>query len=386
MISRILSPLKNSILLLGPRGVGKTTFVLSHYPAQQTFVVNLLDTDVFLRYSRHPQQFKADVLKKVHEGFKYCLVDEVQKLPVLLDVVHDLMHSDACTFILTGSSARKLKRGASNLLAGRALQYFLFPFVYSEISQPYDLENILRFGSLPAAYTAEAALKIKFLQTYVNTYLAEEVQAESLTRNLGGFSRFLEVAASQCGDILSYQNVGQACQVSAKTVQAYFQILEDTLLGFRLEPWRKSLKKRLVAHPRFYLFDTGVTNAINRRLSNPPDPQTRGRLFEQLMILESQRMLHYCGSEARLFFWRTEHGAEVDMLIEKHGEITAAIEFKSTSELGKQDFNGLHTFAQDQKNVPCYIVYCGLQSYQAGTVTVLTYQDFLRQLKEFLLG
>ncbi len=345
-----------------------------------------MDHETFLRYARRPQQFKEDVLFKLkHEHISHCFVDEIQKLPGLLDVVQDLIQSSACVFVLSGSSARKLRRSGVNLLAGRALQYHLFPFVYAEIPDAFDLNTVLQFGSLPPVHVAPTlAHKIKILQTYVETYLKEEIQAEGLVRNLGGFGRFLEVAAGQCGDILVYQNVGQACQVEAKTVQGYYEILQDTLIGLRHEPWRKSLKKRLVAHAKFYLFDTGVTNALNHRLTDVIDPQTRGRLFEQLMILECYRQLNYLGSEARLFYWRTEHGAEVDLIIEKHGAIRAAIEFKSVPELRPRDFYGLKSFALEHPEVPRYLVYTGTQAYQATHAQVWPYKLYLETIPTLL--
>ena len=376
--------MQHSILLFGPRGVGKTTFIQDLH-RDHIFTVNLLDADTLLRYSRRKQALKEDVLQKIKtDQIRYCFIDEVQKIPELLDVVHDLIQSTHCQFLISGSSARKLKRSGVNLLAGRALQYYLYPFAYAEIKHQFKLSEVLQFGTLPSVFTAEHALKIKILQTYVNTYLREEIQAEGLVRNLGSFSRFLDVAASQCGDILSYQNVAQGCQVSPKTVQGYYSILEDTLVGFRLEPWLKSLKKRLVAHPKFYFFDTGVTNAINHRLTSLLDPQTTGRLFEQLLILETYRMAHYLGSEARLFYWRTEHGAEIDLLIEKHGQLTGAFEFKSTAEVSARDFSGLKAFGQEHSTVPRQLVYNGLHSYDAPHASVWTWQQFLEQLPNYL--
>lgn len=255
-------------------------------------------------------------------------------LPDLLNEVHLLIEKHRCHFILSGSSARKLRRGGANLLAGRAVERFLFPFVYAEIASSFDLEAALRFGTLPAIHERPQTEQIDILGTYANTYLREEIQQEGLVRNLGGFLRFLDLASAQCGELVNFSAFGRECGLPTRTVQAYYDILEDTLIGCRLEPWTRSARKRLVAHQKFYLFDTGVANAVNRRLTAPPDSALRGRLFEQLMVLETLRMRSYLRSEARLFFWRTNAGAEVDLLIPRCRSRSSATRPSRTSSKG----------------------------------------------------
>jgi predicted AAA+ superfamily ATPase len=203
-------------------------------------------------------------------------VDEVQKVPALLDEVQALIDRGGVRFILTGSSARKLRRGGGNLLAGRAVTRRLHPLTGRDLGDRFDLGRALRFGTLPAVVTSSDEEARDLLRSYGETYLREEIQAEAVVRNLGGFARFLDVAAAQCGEILNYTAVGRDAGLATRTVQEYFQVLEDTLIGFRLEAWGRSPRARLVRHPRFYLFDTGITNALTHRLTATVDPIARG--------------------------------------------------------------------------------------------------------------
>lgn len=277
-------------------------------------------------------------------------------MPALLDEVHGLIERGGVRFVLTGSSARKLRRGGANLLAGRAVSLRLHPLVVEEHGQQFDLERALRTGALPPVVAAEDEDARVLLRDYAETYLREEILAEAVVRNLGGFARFLDVAAAQCGELLNTAAVARDVAVSVRTVADYYQILEDTLIGFRLEGYRRSVRKRLVAHPRFYLFDTGITNALNRRLTGALDPVTRGRLFEQWLVLECRRLIDYAASETRLFFWRTNHGAEVDLLVEKHGRLLAAVEIKSSRRVTGADLEGLRSFADEHPDVPRFVV------------------------------
>jgi predicted AAA+ superfamily ATPase len=214
------------------------------------------------------------------------------------------------------------------------VEYHLFPFVYEEIKGS-SLDEILLFGALPAILGKSRQEKIDILSTYGHVYLREEIQNEGIVRNLGGFSRFLDMAAGQFGELVSFSAIARECHLPVRTVQSYYQILEDTLLGFRLEPWRKSLRKRMVGHPKFYFFDLGVTNAVNKRLTGTLEPFTVGRMFEGFIVLETHRMIHYKKSETNLYFWRTNHGAEIDLLLEKHGKIQAAFEIKGTAKISQ---------------------------------------------------
>lgn len=338
-------------------------------------------TEEFARYSKHPDQYRLDVEHKIKSGITCFVIDEVQRIPDLLQEVHALIESyPECLFVMLGSSARKLKRGGANLLGGRALQRHLHPFTAKELGERFNLDEAIRFGTLPPLLGKSDQDRQDILRAYTDTYLREEIQMEGLVRNLGGFYRFLESSASLSGELLNFSNVARETQLPVKTVQSYYEILEDTLIGYRLLPWMKSERKRLVGHPKFYFFDTGVTNAINRRLSSIPDAALYGRLFEQLMILEMQRNIDYSGSESRLYFWRTNTGAEVDLLVERHGKLLGAFEFKSAREVGGNDFSGLRSFRSDYPDVPLSVVYRGQHAYKTDDIHVLPYMEFLQQM------
>ena len=269
-------------------------------------------------------------------------------------------------------------------MAGRAIQRTLFPFVYEEIADTFSLSDVLQFGTLPGVYGRKAEAKTDILRAYTETYLKEEILAEGLVRNLGGFSRFLDLAASQCGELISFTSIGRECHVPTRTIQAYFEILEDTLIGLRLSPWNKSIRKRMVAHPKFYFFDLGVTNSLTRQLTAPPDPVRMGRLFEQFIILETHRLLNYLQSEAVIYFWRTNHGAEVDLLIEKHGKLIGAFEIKSTAQVTGAHLSGLRSFRQEYPQVPLQVIARVEHAYRLDEVQVMPWKEYLHNLKGFL--
>lgn len=376
-------PKKKSFFLFGPRQTGKSTLIQSIWK-KNIWHIDLLHHEEFIKYAKEPDLFRKEAVQKIKkEKIVMIFVDEIQRVPLILNEVHSLMESLPCQFILTGSSARKLKRGGANLLAGRASQRFLFPFVYQEIPDEFDLEDVLRFGSLPAIYQKSKQEKIDTLTAYTETYLREEIQAEGLVRNLGGFSRFLEIAAAQSGELVDFTALGREAQLTTRTVQSYYEILEETLVGLRLTPWRKSVRKRLTAHPKFYFFDTGVTNSINRRLLAPPDPMLRGRLFEQWVVLETNRLLSYQQSEARLFYWRTNTGAEVDLLIEKHGKIVAACEIKASRSVSGADLSGLRAFREDYPKTKLFVISNVSEAYERDAVLVLPWQKYLQNLEQF---
>jgi predicted AAA+ superfamily ATPase len=384
MLKRLLElPPDRSCLLFGPRQTGKTTLVRSALP-EEAWSVDLLHHDLAHRYARDPAQFRREALPRIEGGASTIFVDEVQKVPELLDEVHSLIESTEARFILTGSSARKLRRGAANLLAGRAVTRQLHPLVMEEQGEFFDLERTLRLGSLPAIVTETEDAARDVLRSYGDTYLREEIQAEAMVRNLGGFARFLDVVASQCGEILNLSAIGRDASLATTTVQGYFEILEDTLLGFRLEAWRKSPRARMVARPRFYLFDTGVTNALNRRLTAELDRGRRGRLFEQWVILECLRRIDYRRDEARLFYWRTNVGTEVDLLIEKHGRLLAAIEIKAKERVVSADCTGLRSFLEVHPDVPGMVVCLAPEEFALGPLSVLPYQRFFERFEAVL--
>ncbi|MBN1130858.1 MAG: ATP-binding protein [Chitinispirillaceae bacterium] len=382
---KLVIPEKLSFFLLGPRQTGKSVFI-SSLVRTAFWKVDLLQSDVYLAYLKTPDLFRREAEVKITQGsVETIIIDEVQRIPSLLTEVHYLMaRFPEIRFVLTGSSARKLKRGGTDMLAGRAASCHLFPLTWDELGDHFDLDTALRYGTLPSLYDKDESEKPFILSAYVETYLREEIKAEGIARNLSGFSRFLDVAASQCGELVNCTAIGRECKLSQKSVESYFEILEDTLVGFSLQPWDKSLRKRLSTHPKFYLFDTGVTTAVNRRLSAPPDPSVRGRLFEQFIICEVFRAIHYAMSEARMFFWRTSNGAEVDLVIEKHGAIRVAAEIKSIPSVAGADCSGLRSFHEDVPETPLVVVSTAPHEYHINHVSVLPWREFFGRLTEWI--
>lgn len=281
-----------SLFLFGARGVGKSTLVESTFKIDTTenIYINLLDTIVEDRFARNPMEL-VDIVDAMSSQEKYVIVDEIQKVPKLLDVIHLLIEIKKCKkyFILTGSSARKLKLSGVNLLAGRAFIYHLYPFSYLELGEKFDLQSTLLFGMLPGIFNFKTKQdKQQFLQAYTLTYLKEEIWAEQLVKNLDPFRRFLEVAAQSNGKIINYANIARDVGADDKTVKNYFSILEDTLLAFLIESYQHSFRKRLSAAPKFYFFDVGVTRALARMLGVTPQPGTSyyGDLFESFIVTE----------------------------------------------------------------------------------------------------
>ena len=378
MIDRTISlPSKSSFFLFGSRQTGKTTLIHSRYQ-KNIWTIDLLLSDIFFAYSKNPSRFRQEAVEKIeNEGIKTIFIDEVQRVPALLNEVQYLMQKYSCRFILTGSSARKIKRGGANLLAGRAVERKLFPLTFHELKDRFKLEEVLHFGSLPAVIGRSSSEKMDILSTYAHTYLREEIQSEGIARNIGGFSSFLDMAASQSGEIVSFSAIARECHLPVRTIQSYYEILEDTLIGFRLQPYRKSLRRRLVAHPKFYFFDLGVVNAINKRLTGEMDRQSFGRLFEQWVVLETYRLIEYQKSEASIYYWRTNHGAEVDLIIEKHGEIVGAFEIKSTPNIEGSHLSGLRSFREENPKVPCHVISTVENAFEIDKVKILPWQKYL---------
>jgi predicted AAA+ superfamily ATPase len=384
MYQRVLRlPPDASCLLLGPRQTGKSTLARLDLPPH-AWQVDLLAHETYLRYSKEPGLFRAEAEAKIRAGAKAVFVDEIQKIPALTDEIHALYERFKTRFVLTGSSARKLRRGGANLLAGRAVMRRLHPLTAVEMGDDFDLDRTLRFGSLPAFVGGSPALTRERLEAYAETYLREEVLAESLVRNLGGFARFLDVAAAQSGDLLNVSAVARDAAVAARTVTEYFGILEDTLLAFRLEPWGRSPRARMVQHPKVYFFDLGVLNALCRRLSGPIDPALKGVLFEHFVVLEVVRGLDYAREEARPFFWRTHTGAETDLVVEKHGRIRFGAEIKSKSRISGADLAGLRSFRDAHPEARAVVVCTAPEERRIDGIDVLPYRVFLSRYLDYL--
>lgn len=335
-----------SFFLFGPRSTGKTTLLRDQFAPEA--IINLLRAAEYFPLAQNPSTL-ADRVREIRRTHPVVIIDEIQKLPVLLDEVHHLVEAESVTFVLTGSSGRKLKRGGVNLLAGRAWQAQLFPLVSAEIAE-FDLDRYLLFGGLPQVYPSE--LPREELDAYINTYLREEILEEGAIRDLSAFSRFLSVTASVNAEQLNFSNVANDTGISASSVRAWFEILNDTFLGFLLEPWRGGLKRKTSATAKFYLFDVGVANFLKGITALDRGSDGFGRAFEHWVAMELRAYLSYRRIKRPLTFWRTYTGIEVDFVIDG----LCAIETKATARVSGKHLRGLRGFADEAPGVPRILV------------------------------
>ena len=373
MLPRILNlnnEIDSSIFLFGARQTGKSTILRQQFP--QAIYIDLLDSSVKERYRRNPALL-YDMLKDKTEG-TLVIIDEIPEVPSLLDEVHRLIVESGLVFILCGSSARKLKRKGHNTLGGRAYPVYLYPFVSAEIPD-FDIDRAVTFGMIPPHYLAKNPTRL--LAGYINVYLKEEIKEEALVRNLDAFQRFLEVAALTDGEIVNNANIAQDCGVRATTVNAYFDILEDTLMGYRIPAFRKVLKRRLMQAPKFYYFDIGVANHLLHRKELVRGSADYGHAFEHLVIQELYAWLQYTHSEETLFYWRTYTGIEVDAII---GDARVAIEIKSAEEIQRRHLKGLKAFADEHPESRRILVSLDKFSRTIDDIECLYVLDFFKQL------
>lgn len=329
MFPRLINPSKtNSFFIFGARGTGKSTYLRSHFSGNH--FINLLQDEWESRYLSRPDRLIED-LKALPVRPDWIIIDEVQKIPKLLDTVHHLIEAEKYRFILTGSSARKLKRGQANLLAGRAFHYELFPLTFNELGKDFELSAVLKWGSLPTIFRLTEADRAEYLRAYATTYLREEVLQEQIVRNGAAFRQFLEVAAQENGNSLNFTKIGRDVGIDTKTAQSYFHILEDTLIGFFLPAFHHSARKSAGHQPKFYLFDLGVKRALEGNLREDILPRTfgYGRAFEHFFITECYRLNRYLKTDYRLYHFKSTAGGEIDLILHR-GKETIAIEIKST--------------------------------------------------------
>jgi uncharacterized protein len=350
MVPRILNPTKtNSYFLFGPRGTGKTTLVKALFRPDEALFIDLLDPSEEDLFSRSPGELEARI-RAQPPATGWVVIDEVQKAPRLLDLVHKLVESSPRRFVMTGSSSRKLRRGASNLLAGRAFVYQLHPLTHRELGAAFDLDRALRWGTLPRVHQLEdSSDRDQYLRAYSFTYLKEEIVAEQVIRKLDPFRQFLQVAAQDNGKIVNFSKIAEDVGADTKTVQSYFSILEDTLVGILLPPYHASIRKRQRANPKFYLFDPGVKRALDRPLGIPLQEGTYafGCAFEHFVILEALRLSSYRANDWAFSYLRTKDDAESDLVIERPGLPTAIVEIKSTRTVRERDAAPLQRFIPD---------------------------------------
>lgn len=383
MFHRIINPLQsNSFLIFGPRGTGKTTFLKEYFRGQKTFWIDLLDPALEDRYSRHPESLTQEIQGMLPQ-IQWVIIDEIQKVPKLLNLVHYHIENSSVRFALTGSSARKLRRGTANLLAGRAFIYYLFPLTAREMGEKFGLEEALQWGTLPKVTQFKTAEeKNAFLRSYALTYLKEEVWAEQIIRNLDPFRRFLEIASQTNGQIVNYSNIANDVGVDTKTVQFYFQILEDTLMGVLLESFHYSLRKRQRKNPKFYFFDTGVKRALDRTLLQPliANSYGYGQAFEHLVIIEAYRLNMYYQKDFRFSYLRTKDNAEVDLILERPGMPLALVEIKSTDFVDERDVRTLEHFLKDIKKTEAFCLSRDPIPKKIGSVQVFPWEKGLKAL------
>ena len=377
MYSRIFNPPKNqSFFLFGARGTGKSTWLKHHY--SQANMIDLLEDDVFIKLQAHPQSLMDYVdLKKS----KTVVIDEIQRIPELLNEVHRLIEKEKIVFVLTGSSARKLKSTHANLLGGRAHRYEMFPLVASEVGKDFKIQEALKYGMLPARFSQTDARK--YLSSYLALYVREEVQQERLTRNISAFHRFLEAASFSQSQPLVISKVAADCHVERKTVEEYFNILEDLLLAFRLPVFSKKSKRDLLIKEKFFFFDCGLFQAIRPRGPLDSDSEIGGAALETLVVQEVRAVNSLKNLGYTLYHWRTKSKHEVDLIL--YGERGLhAIEIKSTTHTRSEDTDGLKLFLEDYPMAKATVLYGGAKTQRVGMITYLPVGEFLKDLEKIL--
>lgn len=384
MIARLLniSAPKNSMFLFGPRQTGKTSLI--NTTLQPDLFINLLDYDSYMRYSTDFSLLVKEVDRLANDR-ALVVIDEIQKRPELLNAVQLLIdRKKMIKFILTGSSARKLKKTGVNLLGGRATTAYLYPLIQDELKELFILDDVLRYGSLPKIYLeSNLPEKMRLLKSYVDTYLREEIAQEALVRNLPAFTRFLELAADENGNVLNFQKIAREIGLHSKTVREYFQILEDTLIGKMVYPYKQSARRRLISHPKFYFFDCGIVTALRRGLQKELIRASveYGRAFEHWAFLELTATIDYYEMEARLNFYRTADGTEVDFVIEKGLELWA-VEVKASQNPALSSLRGLRTFLKEHPQAKAVCLCATPRPYAEGKIDFMSCHDFISRLKK----
>ncbi len=358
---------KKSCFLFGPRQTGKSSLVSHTLPDCRVY--NLLESETYLKFNRAPQRLREECTPQD----KYFVIDEIQKVPALLDEVHALIEEKGIKFLLTGSSARKLKRTGANLLGGRARVKHLYPFSCMELGNKFDLTRAVNQGLLPSIYLSDEPEED--LKAYVGTYLREEIAAEGLTRNIPAFSRFLEVAAVGNGQMLNYANISNDAQVARSTVQEYFQILKDTLIGYELPAWRSSIKRKPLTTSKFYFFDTGVARFLQNRKTIAAGSPEFGELFETFIFHELKVYSELKGS-GDLAYWKSKSGFEVDFIV--NDEI--AVEVKASKTIGQHDLRGIKALMEEKK-LKQYVLVCLDKTPRiVDGISIIPWRMFLEKL------
>jgi len=361
----------NAFFLWGARKTGKTTYLKNRF--KDALYIDLLKTNVAQKYELKPNLLREEITAMNPE---LVIVDEIQKIPQLLDEIHWCIENSSTKFILCGSSARKLIRMKANLLGGRAWRYEMFPLTSSEIGIGFDLLRAMNHGLVPQHYFSN--YPVRFLESYVLDYLAHEIKAEAMVRNVPAFHRFLEVAAISNSEIINFSSIARDCGVSSVTVKDYFQILQDTLLGFMLNPFTKKIKRIPIESSKFYFFDMGITRALRRMLVIQEGSVEYGHFFEHFILMEIRAFLSYNNYYKNIYFWRTNCGKEVDIVI---GEADLAIEIKTSKQKSMREFKGLLAFGEEFPNAKLIaITFDDTKRLINNKIEVFPWQEFLKQL------
>lgn len=371
---RFFSPPAGGFFLFGPRGTGKSTWLRTALP--DSLRVDLLDPLAQRSFQARPERLRELIAGNAQA--REVVIDEIQKVPALLDVVHELVETHrGLRFILTGSSARKLRRGASNLLAGRLVETSMHPFMAAELGRSFSLRRALEIGLVPLIWDAPDSAAT--LRAYASLYLREEVQAEALVRDIGAFARFLEAISFSHGSLLNLAEVARECQVGRKTVEGYLSILEDLLLSFRLSVFTRRAKRHLVAHDKFYYFDAGVYRSL--RPAGPLDrtEEIDGMVLEGLVAQHLRAWAAYRGEGDRLYYWRTKSGSEVDFVV--YGPaVFAAIEVKRAANVHGKDLRALQAFREDYPEASACLLHLGRERREIGGIPCIPCEEFLARL------
>ena len=375
----LILPPQQSAFLWGARKTGKSTYLKQRFP--ESICIDLLRSDIFLRYLKEPFRFREELLAlTANQSTSPIIVDEIQKVPELLDEVHWLIENENLSFILCGSSARKLKQKGVNLLGGRAWKYHMYPLVYPEISD-YDLLRVLNHGTIPSHYKSSHLNRI--LNAYIEDYLIQEIQAEGFVRNFQHFARFLEAAAFSNGQLLNYTNIARDCGIDSKTVKEYFYILEDTLIGTHVYPFTKTSRRDLLTQtPKFYFFDVGVANGIQKKKIQSLSGADAGQSLETYLFHELKAYCQYSELDMPITFWRTRTGREVDFIM---GRGENAIEVKISNRIRKEDTEGLFAYLKESPSSKAWLV-CQepveriIENEQKHRIHVIPIKAFLSRL------
>ncbi|MFO7928114.1 MAG: ATP-binding protein [Candidatus Humimicrobiaceae bacterium] len=359
----------NSAFLWGARKTGKSFWIKHNFEPGGIILIDLLKTDVFAEYASRPSLLR----ERFKDTKKLVVIDEIQKVPMLLDEVHWMIENKGITFLLTGSSARKLRRGHANLMAGRALRYNLLPFSFMEVGD-VNLEKIMVSGMLPPHFLSDNPIGL--IRSYVADYLKEEIAQEAQIQKIPQFSEFLKVASVTSGELLNYNNIAREAGVGNKTVRTYFDILESTMLGFRIPSWKSSKKRRMIMAEKFYLFDVGLSNYLSKRQPKQGTPEF-GKSFEHFILMELRAYKHYRNPELEITYWRTSTGYEVDFIL---GEKQIALEIKAKKMVHDIDLKSLKAIKEEGNVKNMIVVSLEKHPREVEGIKIIPWKMFLEML------